>query len=145
MRPPHVRTWISSCYVTTRGQACTLPLLIENALLRIGQEATANAVSHSQASELAITITYRKDSVSLRIEDNGSGFNVDVETNGFGLAGIRRRAVTINAEVLIDSAPGKGTSIEVTAPIPSRARWAEWLAVHRTKRSVTGVLGTRKA
>ena len=110
--------------ITTRGQACALPLCIENALVRIGQEATANAVSHAHASAVNIAVFYARDSVMLTIEDDGVGFDQTIATDGFGLAGMRRRAASIGAAFTIVSNRDRGTRIEVSASLPKRKRWS---------------------
>jgi len=115
----------------TRGQACILPLDVESALLRIGQEALANAVSHSGAAHVSVRIHYRKEAVTLRIEDNGCGFGPERETGGFGLSGMRRRAAGIGAAIRIDSAPGRGTCVDVAAPLPRSRRWPDWFWLRR--------------
>lgn len=89
-------------------------------LLRIGQEAITNAVRHAHAQRIVIRLEYRPDAVTLSISDDGCGFDApEVLANGlghFGLRGLRGRAEKIGGELQIDSAPGKGTTIRVTAP-----------------------------
>lgn len=117
--------------VSTAGQACILPLQIESALLRIGQEATANAVSHSGASNLAIRIAYERDAVTLQVKDDGCGFRPESASSGLGLAGIRSRAASIGATISVSSEPGRGTCVKVTAPVSQRSRWRDALIPRR--------------
>lgn len=122
--------------VQTKGQPCVLPLDVESALLRIGQEAMANAVSHSGASEVLVRVDYRRDGVALSVEDNGCGFNTSVASNGFGLSGIRHRAAGIGAAIRIESVPGRGTWVETVARAPRGRQWTDWLAVRRRPAAV---------
>jgi signal transduction histidine kinase len=102
----------------TAGTPTPLPLPIATCLLRIGQEAVANAVRHADPSRLDISISYEKHSVRLSIHDNGRGFMKSGDLLGFGLRGMRKRAAAISGRLEIASQPGEGTRIEVTAPLP---------------------------
>jgi hypothetical protein len=102
----------------TIGTQTPLPSQIAISLLRIGQEAIANAVRHANPSRLEISIEYEKHSVRLSIRDNGCGFVKSGDLLGFGLRGIRKRAAAISGRLEIASQPGEGTRIEVTAPLP---------------------------
>lgn len=83
-----------------------------DALLRIAQEALANAVRHGHPSQLTLTLT---DSL-LRIADNGRGFDAGAPTLGMGLTLMRERATEVGAALTLTSAPGAGTTIEVRLP-----------------------------
>lgn len=88
--------------------------VVENNLLRIGQEAVANAVKHSGASRIRMDFTYRPHGVLVRIVDNGSGFDPKAVPPGnshFGVLGMRERAREIGAKIRINSQPGKGTEV----------------------------------
>jgi signal transduction histidine kinase len=101
-------------------------LRIADTLYRIGQEAVANAVRHADPTMLAIRLKYSENLACLEIEDNGTGF---VQSNGllcFGIRGMRRRAQSISAEFQIESTPGKGTRIQISAPLPPRVTITNW-------------------
>jgi signal transduction histidine kinase len=102
---------------TRRG----LPEVIENNLLRIGQECLTNAVRHARASEIALTLDFEPGLVRLRVADNGIGCHpqdLEPSPNGhFGWRGIRERAEQIRAKAELDSHPGQGTRVTVTVPI----------------------------
>ncbi|PTY05549.1 sensor histidine kinase [Opitutaceae bacterium EW11] len=109
--------------VSASGAPCPLSSSTKHHLLRIAQEAITNAVRHAAAGKIDVHIDYQADSVTLTVEDDGKGFDADeMLANGlghFGLRGLRGRAAKIGGDVKIRSAPGKGTSIRVTAPTQS--------------------------
>lgn len=88
----------------------------ENNLLRIAQDAFTNAVKYAQASEIRIELVYEPTSCSLRVRDNGQGFEVNHTTlsQGFGLLGITERAGYIGAQLSIRSQMGQGTEVIVS-------------------------------
>jgi signal transduction histidine kinase len=89
-------------------------------LLRIGQEAIANAVRHADPGSLEIAITYESHCVCLTVSDNGCGFVKSGDLLGFGLRGMRKRSAAISAKLDIVSQLGKGTRIEIVVPLPPR-------------------------
>ena len=93
----------------------------EDELYRIAQEAVTNAIRHAQASTISLRLSYALDRVSLEVVDDGVGFDVAsgpaTEEGHFGLAGIRERARILNAEVMLESTPGEGTSVRVSVPL----------------------------
>lgn len=68
-------------------------------LYRIATEAIANVERHAQASECGITFKPVRDTLLLRIEDNGQGFDPHLPHSGRGLANMRRRAQALGAEI----------------------------------------------
>ena len=89
-------------------------------LLRIGQEAMLNAVRHSQATHLRTEVHYEEDSVTLRVVDDGRGFDLDDPEqklmNHWGLVGMQERARLIGAQFRVISGPGRGTEVEAVTP-----------------------------
>ncbi|MBB5346269.1 signal transduction histidine kinase [Edaphobacter lichenicola] len=114
----------SSLLVTTHvtGQARVLPLRVVDGFFRIGQEAIANAVMHSEAKHLTIALEYRRAILFMSIRDDGEGFEKTDDYEGFGLTGMRRRAERINARLDIIS-DGNGTTITVAAPCRPNRLW----------------------
>ncbi len=104
--------------VCVTGQPRTLPGLVESHLLRISQEATANAVKHARASSIKIELQYQTNAVRLSVIDDGQGFLPDDAPSGesghFGLLGMRERAEKIGGQLQISSTPGHGARIEIT-------------------------------
>lgn len=115
-----------SIEVSRAGECRPAPLRIANALFRIGQEAIANAVRHAKPSCIRIAICYSEKALQLKIEDDGTGFISGRETRGFGLRGMRKRAAAISAHIEIITAPGSGTRVLVTAPLPPRPTLNTW-------------------
>lgn len=86
------------------------------ALLRIGQEAIANAIRHADPSHLRIALSYEDDRVTLSVTDDGAGFVESGDLLGFGLRGMRKRAAAVSATFEISSTPGRGTQVTVSVP-----------------------------
>jgi signal transduction histidine kinase len=110
----------------TSGEALSIPVRISDTLFRIGQEALANAVRHAAPNTLSISLTYSEAALQLLVEDDGKGFIAGADSAGFGIRGMGKRADTISAELKIRSTPGKGTTVQVVAPMPARLMPALW-------------------
>jgi len=112
--------------VEVRGKARRLRPLVENDLLRIGQEAVTNAVRHSQAHQITIVLEFAAQSVQMTVSDDGCGFNPKnpalVLSGHFGLAGMEERATKLGGQLVVDSAPGAGTRIRVSVPAEKTRR-----------------------
>ncbi|HYC71909.1 MAG TPA: sensor histidine kinase [Opitutaceae bacterium] len=108
--------------VSVLGAPRTLTASMQHNLLRIAQEAVTNAVRHGAADVIRITLDYEPEALTLRIQDNGCGFDLPAAVrNGsghFGLRSLRSRAKQVGGEAAIDSAPGKGTTVVITLPHP---------------------------
>ncbi|MBP6672701.1 MAG: VCBS repeat-containing protein [Bacteroidetes bacterium] len=90
-------------------------------IVRIIQESTSNAIKHSQADELRISVNIEENSIVIRVIDNGMGMPLrpnDASGNprGLGLAGIDERVRILKGALQINSEPGKGTSVTVRIP-----------------------------
>jgi signal transduction histidine kinase len=95
-----------------------VPADVEHALLRVTQEACANAVRHGGARRLAVSLTGQDGQVELAIRDDGSGFDPAAPQAGSGLAHIRDRVAELGGTVDIDSAPGRGAALTIRVPVP---------------------------
>jgi signal transduction histidine kinase len=97
------------------GKPVRLVGKIEMNLLRIGQEAVANALKHGHASQVQIELQYTSDKVILRVSDDGGGFSAENSSSAghFGMLDMRERAEAIGSHLEIDSASGCGTRIAV--------------------------------
>jgi signal transduction histidine kinase len=104
------------------GEPCPLPVESEVALLRLTQQALANAVQHAQATRIAVTLSYLDDEVTLDVFDDGVGFDPQAhrtgEQSGFGLHGMRERMAALGGLLTVESAPGEGTAVAAAIPIP---------------------------
>ncbi len=100
---------------------------VETHLYRIVQEALNNIVKHAEATFATVLLEKRGDDVILIVEDNGKGFDTSVERDmsdpdaGLGLIGIGERATLIGGDLEVESAPKRGTTIYVRAPIRDQA------------------------
>ncbi len=100
------------------GRPRPLPLQVTEHLLRIAQEAVANALRHARAGHILIELAFAGDRVTLRVRDDGSGFRPGRRNGGrhLGLIHMAERAEQLAARLAIRSAPGRGTEVEVEAP-----------------------------
>jgi signal transduction histidine kinase/ligand-binding sensor domain-containing protein len=114
----HVQT---DFVLTGRPVRCTAE--VETQLLRIAQEAVANAVRHGRADRIEVALEFQANAVSLRVTDDGCGFSPGDRRSAaqageqLGLLSMRERGERIRARVAITSSPGYGTTIETTAPL----------------------------
>lgn len=94
--------------------------VIENNILRIGQEAITNAVKHSHARHVDVKLKFDAGLVRLCVEDDGAGFDANkafsAEHGHFGLLGMSERAEQLGANFSLRSRPGKGTEVVVSVP-----------------------------
>jgi len=98
-----------------------LPPLVQHHLLRIAREALNNAIKYARASGIDVTVDIGSESLRLVVADDGDGFEVaaaDALSGHFGIRGMKERARKIGADLQIASAPGKGTRVELTLPLP---------------------------
>lgn len=89
-------------------------------LFRITQEQVNNVIKHANASNLVIELITEDDSINIAITDDGQGFDfeqVKVKKKGVGLSNITSRAELFNGKVQIDTAPGKGCTLNIHVPI----------------------------
>lgn len=94
--------------------------IIENNLLRVGQEAITNAARHARAKNLKVTLEFGERQFRLTVRDDGKGFdpaNPPPSPGGFGLVGMRERAAELKGDWQVRSKPGAGTEIILTVPL----------------------------
>lgn len=107
-------------HVCTEGAPRRLPVILENNLLRIGQEAITNAVKHARPKEIVIDLNYGTKAVRLRVRDDGCGFDftkvVASKDGGFGLVGMKERVQQLSGQLTVKSEPGQGTEIVLEVP-----------------------------
>lgn len=91
---------------------------LEAALLRIAQEALANAARHAHAERVGVTLSYMDDEVTLDVRDDGRGFAVAARpSGGFGLTAMRERAERVAGTLEVESEPGRGTAVSARVPL----------------------------
>jgi signal transduction histidine kinase/ligand-binding sensor domain-containing protein len=97
-------------------------------LFRIAQEAVTNAVRHGHPTRIDISVSYAEREVTLRIADDGCGFDPQVQKTAsadsehFGLITMRERAEQVGGGLRIESMPGTGTTVYAVAGLTN-----EWL------------------
>ena len=101
-----------------------LPHIQELVFYRVAQEALNNAARHANATSVQMTLSLHNNTLSLEVADDGTGFDPQAAPNGggdrhsgLGLLGIRERMGMIGGQVIIDSTPGQGTRLSVSAPV----------------------------
>lgn len=100
-------------------QVRALPAAQEEALLRVAQEAMHNALRHAHADTVGVTLEGHGKGAMLRIRDDGRGFDPTLVRRAgrhLGLVSMRDRASGVGGRLHVQSAPGKGTVIEMEVP-----------------------------
>jgi signal transduction histidine kinase len=100
------------------SDAAVVPLAHTLPLLRILQESLSNALKHSQASEIAVTMGSNESDLHLWVSDNGKGFDPRQVHPCKGVYSMEKRARGIGAELGIDGV--NGTTVRVTLPLARR-------------------------
>jgi len=102
------------------GDDSYLPPEYKTVLFRIAQEALTNIAKHARATSAEVTLTIQPPSVQLDVRDNGRGFDARLVSTmeaeqpaGWGLVGIRERALLLGGHSEIETAPGQGTQLHV--------------------------------
>jgi signal transduction histidine kinase len=88
-------------------------------LYRIAQEGLANSIKHSGAKHVQVELSGTADMISLRIVDDGHGFDPKLMQGkgGLGLVSMRERVFHLGGEITIDSQPSRGTRLHVLVPL----------------------------
>jgi signal transduction histidine kinase len=94
-----------------------LPLEVSTTLYRIVQEALTNSCKYATASQVEIQLETVGTDLYLSVRDNGKGFRLDQNTTGFGLRGMRERALALGGQFEVISGPGEGCQLEVHVPL----------------------------
>lgn len=102
-------------HIYTYGELPKLDAYFELSIYRIIQELIQNIIKHAKATEALLQINFFDDQLTVTIEDNGSGFNIETinEVSGFGLTNIRERISAFHGTFTISSRNVNGTAIEI--------------------------------
>jgi len=92
---------------------------LETVVYRLVQEALNNVAKHSAAGRATLRVRRADDRIELLVSDDGQGFDLSGETDGFGLAGMRERVALVGGELQIESKPGGGTRVTASVPLGS--------------------------
>jgi signal transduction histidine kinase len=122
--------WLAQTFRERHGIACELTVdppefdLADphaTVTFRIMQESLTNIARHAGASRVEVELRCADGRVTLCVRDDGRGFNPrdPRKPTSYGLVGLRERAYLVDGTIEIDSAPGKGTTIELSIPLPS--------------------------
>jgi PAS domain S-box-containing protein len=103
------------------------PFDVETACFRVFQEAVTNALRHGHARRIAVELEHKLGALQLFVRDDGTGFDASAAQaaasrgKSLGLLGMAERVRLAGGVFAIDSAPGRGTWIRATFPLPPRA------------------------
>ena len=99
-----------------KGRVHQGPYDVEANLFLIAREAVSNSLSHAAATRIRLELCYTPKELHVTIQDDGVGFDQEMalaKPDHYGFRGMRERARQIGATFTVDSAPGRGTTIEV--------------------------------
>jgi signal transduction histidine kinase len=107
--------------VEVSGRSRRFAPIVENNVLRAGQEAIFNATKYAKAKKIMVRLEFGEKQLRLLVRDDGSGFdtaNPPSGSGGFGLMAMRERAAELKGELKVNSSPGQGTEVIFTVPLP---------------------------
>ena len=92
---------------------------IEIQLYQSLQELLTNCIRHAEATSLSLQLIRDQDELTLMVEDNGVGFDINevLTYSGQGLTNVKHRIEGIGGEVSFDSGKGGGTTVSIILPI----------------------------
>jgi signal transduction histidine kinase len=106
------------------GAPVGLPQEAAHEVLQILREALHNVQKHAGASRVAVAMEKVERGLEISIDDNGRGFSFagayaleELELLRLGPASLKRRARSLNAEMLLESRPGRGAGIKFRVPL----------------------------
>jgi PAS domain S-box-containing protein len=119
--------WLVQNFIERTGVRCELamPQDLElnepyaTGIFRMVQESLANVAKHARAAKVRVAIERAQQEVTLRVEDDGVGFDATAprRQHSMGLAGLRERAQLLKGSMSVNSKPGSGTRIEARIPV----------------------------
>lgn len=111
------------CDFVANGELASLCEDVKIALYRAARELLINVIKHARASRVRVVIERNAETLLLRVEDDGIGFDLRgngrlaLNSDGFGLASIRDRLTHLGGSMQVDSAPARGTRVTLIAPL----------------------------
>jgi signal transduction histidine kinase len=102
------------------GAEKRLDSLIDTVLYRVAQEALTNVSRHANTDQAILHIDYSPGAVTLVVKDSGIGFDPNEPLRpprGWGLEGMRERVEAVGGRLSLQTAPGRGTTVEVVIPV----------------------------
>lgn len=104
-----------------------LPPEVEITAFRVAQEAVTNVIRHAAARKILVTVEPVEAGIAIVVEDDGKGFDVPETLEGpgtgkcIGLLGMHERARMLGGELVLESAPGRGTRVRLQLPLEGKA------------------------
>jgi signal transduction histidine kinase len=110
--------------VDVEGEPQEIPLEVKTAIFRIAQEALTNVIKHSGSRSAKVHLRFDPETVSITVEDSGSGFNLTQialeKREAWGLLGMRERAELLGGTFNLNARLGVGTRVQVILPYHMR-------------------------
>jgi two-component system sensor histidine kinase UhpB len=100
-----------------QGDLAPLSPDVELVIYRIAQEALTNALRHSGARTVTVSLMADAEGLILRVADDGRGMPAQLPGGTAGIAGMRERALLVDGRLSIESRPGRGTEVRLMIPI----------------------------
>jgi PAS domain S-box-containing protein len=121
--------WLVQNFTARTGIPCELALAQgfedmpdphATTIFRVLQESLTNIAKHAEARHVEVTLGKDREHMTLAVSDDGRGFSPQAPRKpaSFGLLGLRERAALLGGDVSIESAPGRGTIVEMRLPHP---------------------------
>ena len=127
--------WLTRTFAERTGLSVRLegrlldarPAEVEMVAYRTAQEALTNVLKHAQATTVRLDVSDREGFLTLEVADNGRGAcGADLaKLQSFGLLGLKERAQTVGGWLDVVTAPGQGTSVILSVPLPGAVSLAE--------------------
>jgi signal transduction histidine kinase len=122
----YAQTWPVAVTVEVRGLKRRLPSDVELVLYRIVQEALSNIAKHAFATRAHVSLTRRRNTVLVAVEDDGVGFDPHevprVQGSGLGIFGMRERMALVGGDIEVRSSKGSGTKVTAKVPLAANVR-----------------------
>jgi signal transduction histidine kinase len=120
----HSHHWPIRIDLQVKGLRRRLPREVELVLYRVAQEALTNVAKHAAAKTARVHLARRRNEVTLVVEDDGAGFEMDkvrrMQGAGLGLFGMRERLALVGGDVEVESRVGGGTKVTARVPLARR-------------------------
>jgi PAS domain S-box-containing protein len=109
------------CHVILPSDPVVLDAERSTAIFRIFQESLTNVARHANARHVEARLEEEATQVLLWVRDDGNGFNPEEikASKSLGLIGMQERALLLNGELKVQSAPGAGTTLVLRIPLPA--------------------------
>jgi signal transduction histidine kinase len=109
-------------HFTARKVPSKIPMEVASTLYRVVQEALRNVAKHAGKTSVAVTLSGRKETLCLSIQDNGTGFDhtAKLRKGGLGLISMQERVRLVKGEFSLKTRPGGGVLITIQVPLKQK-------------------------